>query len=58
MKPSPWSCVTALLLASASLACLADDGGAFDPLTSFARFDYPDPPSAYRSASGLPGPAY
>ncbi len=56
MKPSLWPCVAALLLASA--ACLADEPAGFDPLTSFARFQYPDPPSAYRSASGLPGPAY
>ena len=57
MKRSLWSLSLGLLLPSVSLACLADEGG-FDPLASFARFQYPDPPSAYRSASGLPGPAY
>ena len=56
MKPSLWPCVAALLLASA--ACLADEPAGFDPLVSFARFQYPDAPSVYRSASGMPGPGY
>ena len=50
------------------IACLAADGTAtasdamvvtdFNPLETFAPFDYPQPANAYRSASGIPGPAF
>ena len=30
----------------------------FDPLQTFAPFDYPQPATAYRSASGKPGPLF
>ena len=58
MKLSLWSLLAGALLASAPFACLADAGTGFDPLTSFARFHYPDPSSLYRSAAGTPGSAY
>ncbi len=48
-----------LLLAMAS-PLHADEAaaGRFDPRETFAPFQYPQPANAYRSASGLPGPAY
>ncbi len=54
------------LAASAMLAmlmiapALAADVAAprFDPLETFAPYDYPQPANAYRSASGVPGPQF
>ena len=48
----------ALALLSVSGAAIAADDAGFVPRESFAPFVMPDPATAYRSASGLPGPAY
>lgn len=46
-----------LLLAMPGLAT-TDNGNAYNPQQAFAPFDYPQPVTPYRSASGMPGPAF
>ena len=54
--------IACLLLAAAlpsyAASNAATDAARFDPLQSFAPYTYPQPATMYRSASGLPGPAY
>src|SRR5579864_6374662 len=56
-----------LLAALVALGALLATGGAgaadapsnpYNPLVTFAPLTLPDPPNAYRSADGSPGPAY
>lgn len=46
-----------LLLTVPALAANAGKTG-FDPSQTFAPFEYPQPATAYRSASGMPGPLF
>lgn len=60
---SPWALLWLLAAAgllSAGVAAAADDGytGRFDPLQTFAPFDYQHPVNRYRSSNGTPGPDY
>ena len=51
--------VARLLLASVALAgSLGAAAATFDPREAFAPFDYPQPATAYRSGSGMPGPLF
>lgn len=47
-----------LLLAAAATAAPASAPAKFDPLQTFAPYSYPQPATAYRSASGKPGPLF
>src|SRR6185312_14929380 len=62
MKLALRSLLTGVALAAASATCVGADAPApasgFDPQETFAPFQYPQPATAYRSASGLPGPEY
>lgn len=46
--------ICALLFASAAVAADAN----YNPLQTFAPFDYPQPVNSYRAANGMPGPDY
>ncbi|SDF65419.1 M1 family metallopeptidase [Dyella sp. 333MFSha] len=51
--------VARLSLASVALAgSLGAAAATFDPREAFAPFDYPQPATAYRSGSGMPGPLF
>lgn len=51
--------VARLSLASVALAgSLGAAAVTFDPREAFAPFDYPQPATAYRSGSGMPGPLF
>lgn len=57
------ACVTAPALAAAAPASAATaappaPASVFDPLALFAPLQLPDAPNAYRSGSGVPGPAF
>jgi hypothetical protein len=45
-------------LLAIALPALAAETPRFDPLQTFAPFTYPQPATAYRSASGKPGPLF
>jgi hypothetical protein len=47
-----------LLWLAVPVVAAAANGTVFNPQQAFAPFNYPQPVTAYRSASGLPGPAY
>jgi hypothetical protein len=52
-------CLSLLSVAALPLhAAVPDNTARFDPLQTFAPFVYPDPATAYRSASGKPGPLF
>ena len=46
-----------LLWLAMPVMAAAADSAVFNPQQAFAPFDYPQPATAYRSASGKPGPA-
>lgn len=54
MKNLARVCLAAVALAGACGAMAAS----FDPRETFAPFSYPQPVNAYRSGSGMPGPAF
>lgn len=51
-------CVSAALLPALALAVTASDAPSFNPQQTFAPYAYPQPASALRSASGVPGPLF
>ncbi|HET8551590.1 MAG TPA: M1 family metallopeptidase [Gammaproteobacteria bacterium] len=48
----------AVAFMNAAVAAPASSGSNYDPLQTFAPFNYPQPVNQYRSANGTPGPAY
>jgi hypothetical protein len=61
VKTPALSCLVACLLSLAAPLSHAADAKAtsrFDPRQTFAPYAYPQPPTAYRSASGKPGPLF
>ena len=57
--PSLTVCVSLLCAAAMPLHAAAPDSATkFDPLQTFAPFTYPQSATAYRSASGRPGPLF
>ena len=48
----------AVLAASTAAATTIDTPGGFNPQQTFAPFTYPQPATAFRSASGQPGPLF
>jgi len=53
----PLAAAAAVLLALPALAA-STAPSRFDPLQTFAPYSYPQPATAYRSASGKPGPLF
>ncbi|HEY0198547.1 MAG TPA: M1 family metallopeptidase [Rhodanobacter sp.] len=61
MKTPAFTCLAACLLSLAAPLSHAADAAAtsrFDPRQTFAPYAYPQSPTAYRSASGKPGPLF
>lgn len=48
----------AVLAASTAATTTIDTPGGFNPQQTFAPFTYPQPATAFRSASGQPGPLF
>ena len=50
---------TIVVFCAAAFACaVSATAGTYNPYETFARFDTGQPPNAYRSADGRPGPSY
>ncbi len=57
-KPAVFLAASAALLLATTAMAAAPAAAKFDPLQTFAPYSYPQPATAYRSASGKPGPLF